>query len=463
MFKVNTNIGKQLLLAVVSTSLLLTGCGSRTPQVTDVVANNPDASQPAVPGLGEGTPYGSDPGYGTTLPQPEQPQEPLDTPSPLPAPSNPVQPGQPMVLRAVSNTTAFAVPQISKWFQMNGVYVHVHLTWQPVTEAAEYWVFKGRLPQFQEARRELAYAIVPAGFSGSGFKDGLEPPNLKTGSLMDRLKRTFNAITNRPGVTYEYKVIAADANGTPLSESPVMPTTPLPAISSATMNPAQDTTSSNPLFTWNDAQQGTRPDGYYMSVFPSVQFTAESIPSTSLAFWTTYRPAGTNVARYGDDSANLTSYRGTLPFSITFNLGAGKQYSWSVVGIKTDTGDMKTANAISRSWSGFGHFQIAPNAAPPVMTANSVRRTGAVNSFSNRAPQTAYPQTAYPQQQQTGYPQTAYPQQQTGYPQTGYPQTGYPQQPQTAYPQTGYPQTGYPQQPQTGYPQQQPQTQSPRF
>ena len=64
-------------------------------------------------------------------------------------------------------------------------------------------------------------------------------------------------------------------------------------------------------------------------------------------------------------------------------------------------------------------------------------------------------QGGYDPQQQGGYPQQGYPQQQQGYPQQGYPQQqgGYAQQ-QGGYPQQGYPQQqGYP--PQGGYPQQQ--------
>lgn len=403
--KKQIKLGRNLVLAAISASVILTGCGGgRTPGVTDAVtggapaAAQPDLTSPA------GTPFGDVGGYDNTLPQPlapdQAPQEPLDTPEPLPAPSNPVQPGQPMILRAVSNTTAFAVPRFSKWFQINGLYVHVNLTWQPVSGAAEYWVFKGRIPQFQEARRDLAHAIVPAGFAGSGYKDGIEPPNLKTGNILDRLKRVVNMVANRPGVTYEFKVIAADANGVPMSESPVVQTVPLPGISSATLDPVENNGSSStrtPLFTWKDAAQGVRPDGYYVSVFPSVQFTQESLPPTSLAYWTTFRPVGTNLARYGEDSANLTSYQGTRPFDINFDLGPAKQYSWSVVGIKTDTGDMKTANAISRSWSGFGHFAIAANAPAPAPKNVAAQRYGAYNAPRTAAP---YGQTSFPQQQQ---------------------------------------------------------------
>jgi hypothetical protein len=452
---------KPLLVGLVGSLLLLsTGCGKRTPAVTDISAD-PNAGAPATGGdpyggIGAPAPYTPTPGDDNGDGYSELPQQPIDIPEPLPAPTTPVQPGAPMVARAVANTTAFALPQFSSLFRINGVYVYIHLTWQPVTNAAEYWLYKGRIPEFNEARRETAYAIIPAGFARAGFKDGLEAPNLNGGTLMDKLQRGFNMITNRPGVQYDYKVIAVDANGIAMSESPMVQSVPLAPISAPKQDPVGNngvSDTSNPLFTWQDGQDGVRPDGYYTMVFPSVQFTNGTLPPTSLAYWSVFRPAGTNVVRYGDDSSNLTSYRGTLPFDITFTLGAGKNYSWTVVGVKTDTGDMKTASAISRSWSGFGNFQIAPNAAPPVVTANSVRRkpaTNGVNSYG-AAPygQTTYaqPQQQYPQQ--TGYGQAQYPQQQTAYPQqTGYGQTQYPQQQQ--YPQ------------QTAYPQQVPQQQVPR-
>ncbi len=436
------------LLALVGSSIMLTACG-RSPDVTGVSAGGgTDIAQPGLGGTAPSdnftSPGGGYGGYDNQLPQVQQPDQPLDTPEPLPAPANPVQPGEPIILRAVANTTAFAVPRFSKYFTVNGVYVFVHLTWQPVNGAAEYWVYKSKIPHFTEARREMALAIVPAGASRSGFKDGLEAPNLKDGSFLDRVKRGLGAISNRPGIAYEYKVVAVDANGIPMSESRIEKSTALPAISSATLNEATDTKSMAPLFSWKDGQEAVRPQGYYVSVFPSVQFTQGTLPPTSLAFWTAYRPQGTNVVRYGKDRANQLSYASTLPFDINFQLGAGKQYSWSAVGILTDTGDMKTANAISRSWSGFGHFQIDPNAQPPAATNPQTAPTTGGNVSTFNAPR--YNNNAYPQQQQqTGY---AYPQQQQ---QTGY---AYPQQQQ----QTGY---AYPQQQQqTGYayPQQQQQT-----
>jgi hypothetical protein len=408
---------KPAMIGLVSGLLMLsTGCGKRTPVVSDI-NNAPAADMPAAdPGMGAGigapAPYpGDDNADGYT----DLPQQPTDVPEPLPAPTTPVQPGAPITMRAVANTTAFALPQFSNLFRINGVYVYIHLTWQPVNNAAEYWLYKGRIPEFNEARRETAYAVVPAGFARAGFKDGLEAPNLNGGNLLDKLQRGFNMITNRPGVQYDYKVVAVDANGVPMSESPVVQSVPLAPISSPKLDNASDTNTRNPLFTWKNGQEGMQPDGYYTMVFPSVQFTNGSLPPTSVAYWSVFRPAGTNVVRYGDDSSNLTAYRGTLPFDVTFTLGAGRNYSWTVVGVKTDTGDMKTASAISRSWSGFGHFQISADAPPPVMTANSVRlrrQQGGVSSFgAPRQQQGGYPvgQTTYgqpyPQQQAPRYPQ----------------------------------------------------------
>lgn len=454
--KKQSKISQLALLGVLGLSL--TACGGvKTPNVTDPAGATAPASSSG--GNSYQAPVGD---YGSTLPQPtmadqlppdQSPQQPLDTPEPLPAPSNPVQPGAPFQMKAVANTTAFAVPRISKWFTVNGTYVHIALTWQPVSGAKEYWIYKDQIPDFKEARRETAQAIVQAGFASVGYKDGLEPPNLKAGGLWDRLKRAIGTLTNRPGQMYTYKVIAADGNGMPMCESNVVQTVPLPAISSATMDPVEQNNTSNtrtPLFTWKDAQSGTRPDGYYVSVFPTVQFTGETIPPTSLAYWTTFRPTGTNVARYGQDNANLTSYQGTKPFNITFDLQPTKAYSWTVVGIMTDTHDMRTATAISRSWSGFGNFAISATAPPPAQQAAPVQAS------SYNAANTGYSSYGYNNTSGYGtqptYNSAAYSSYNTGY------NTGYAQQPAygssygTAYPQTtaygSYPQQQYPQ---TGY------------
>lgn len=398
MSKIQKKSTQFLLLGAMGASLLLnTGCGRTTPNVTEL-----NGSGGASAGTGSGITSPNAPtnnfagdNYSSQLPQPTPPQDPIDTPSPLPAPSNPVKPGEPIVMKAISNTTAFAVPQISKWFQVNGVYVHVDLSWQPVTGAAEYWIFKGKIPQFQESRRELAYAVV----NSSGFKDGLQPPNLKSGDIWERAKRVFNAMTNRPGVTYEYKVVAADANGVPMSESPVVKTVALPPISAPSLASIEDNNTLTPLFKWTVGNQGVKPEGYYVSVFPSVAISGGSLPPTSFAFWTTYRPDGKTEARYGNDSSNKSSYSGTLPFDITFNLGAGKQYSWSVVGIKTDTGDMRTAHAVSRSWSGFGDFSITPDAGGVNVMANSLYRSAA-NAVNRYLPQVGANPNGLPQQNQ---------------------------------------------------------------
>lgn len=391
-----TQLTKLALLAAVSTTIL-TGCGNRVNPAElggDAIAAPGSDPTGALPGGDYGgggsyepNPWGTqDPGY-TDLPS-----QPIDVPEPLPVPNiQPAQPGQPFTAKAVANTTAFAVPRFSKLVEVNGLYVHINLTWQPVQGAAEYWIYKDRVPDFVEARRETAYAIVPAGFASAGFKDGLEPPNLSGGSLWDKVKRGFKMVTNRPGIGYQYKVVAVDPSGIPMSESNVFMATALPAIPAPVLNEAQQTNTVEPLFTWSDGNQSNVPaDGYFVSVFPSVQFTGGTLPPTGFAFWSTYRPQDMKLARYGKDSANLASYPGTLPFKITFDLAPSKNYSWTVLGVKTDTGEMKTASAISRAWAGFGHFQITPNANP---VPPSVAAQRAVGTY--RAP---YPTTQYPRQ-----------------------------------------------------------------
>lgn len=382
--------------------LSATGCGKRNVNVSALPDGQPPTTASAAPTTPGGDypmpaidpnlpPPGDDNGDGMT----DLPQQPIDTPEPLPAPTRPVEPGAPFVAKAVSNTTSFQIPQVSDYFKMSGIYVHIHLTWQPVMNAAEYWVYKDRIPAFQEANRQTAYAIVPGGFAQAGFKDGMEPPNLVGGSLMDKARRAFQMIMNRPGMEYKYKVIAVDPNGIPMSESGLVSTVPLPPVTAAALVPVppSETGTLNPLFTWQDnAQGGAQPDGYYVSVFPSIDLRNGQLPPTSLAYWSTYRNGNTKVARYGSDSANQTSYAGTLPFNITFNLRPSMNYSWTVISVKTDTGNMKTATAISRSWSGFGHFKIAANAKPPV-TAASYNSYGA---YGYGAPNPYMNQNRYP-------------------------------------------------------------------
>lgn len=398
---------KTILMSLLGLALVLptTGCGKRTVGVSALPDGQlPTASAaPTTPGADTAMPGATDP----YLPNPgddngdglsDLPQQPTDIPEPLPAPTRPVEPGAPFVAKAVSNTTAFQIPQVSDYFKMSGLYVYIHLTWQPVMNAAEYWVYKDRIPAFQEANRQTAYAVVPGGFAQAGFKDGLEAPNLVGGNLMDKARRAFQMVMNRPGVAYKYKVIAVDPNGIPMCESNFVETVPLAPVTSATLNPLpqSETNTLNPLFTWQDSQQGgDQPDGYYVSVFPSIDLRNGQLPPTSIAYWSTFRNGNTKLARYGSDSANQTSYAGTMPFNITFNLRPAMNYSWTVISVKTDTGNMKTATAISRSWSGFGHFKIAPNAKPPI-TTSSYNRYAAPMGYQAPNPYMNQTQNRYP-------------------------------------------------------------------
>lgn len=461
MKKVTNTFAKTLLLATMG-SVIFTSCGK-----ADL------ASQVSAPAIGNAQGAGGTGGgnaytgpttnnqYSDMLPVEQSPEQPLDTPEPLPAPQQPAQPGEVFQIKAVGNTTAFAVPQISKYVQLNGVYVYIHLTWQPVNGAAEYWIYKNDIPEWNEVGREKAFAIVEAkdsqGYNTglAGFKDGMAAPNLKDGNLWDRIKRGFQTITNRPNVDYVYKIVAVDPNGIPMSQSSVTTGRAMSSVSTPVMLDAAMTSTVTPVLPWKKSTDGMEPHGYYVSVFPSVQGLSQGIlPPTSLAAWTTYMNNQYNSVQqvtYGKNKGNLLSYAGVLPFDITFNLKPGANYSWSVISIRTDTGNMQTAKQISRTWSGFGHFQIAPNAKPvdprqnPEAESVAAQRVNAQRTYPNYPTNTGYnsynagtqyPQTTYPQQSANygnAYPtQTGYPAQQTGYNQYG---TAYPQQAYGAYPE----------------------------
>lgn len=450
------------LLLVTASSMVFTACGK------------PDlASQVSAPAVGSATGGGAGAGtggnaytgptttnqYDDMLPVEQSPEQPLDTPEPLPAPQQPVQPGETFEIKAVGNTTAFAVPQFSKYVQLNGVYVYIHLTWQPVNGAAEYWIYKNTIPEWNEVRRENAFAIVEAkdsqGYNTglAGYKDGMAAPNLKDGNLWDRLKRGFQTVTNRPNVDYVYKIVAVDANGVPMSQSKVTTGRAMSSVGTPMIMDAVKTDTVKPVLPWRKGTDGLAPDGYYVSVFPSVQGLTQGIlPPTSLAAWTTYmnyQRSSVQQVTYGKSKGNLLSYAGVLPFDITFNLKPGAQYSWSVISIRTNTGNMQTATQISRTWSGFGHFQISPNAQPvdprenPEAEAVAAQRLNSQSTYGGGYPSynsynsgynTGYNSgySSYPQQTSTGYP--SYPAQQTygnTYPQQGY--NTYPQQQRQRY------------------------------
>ena len=452
-------IAKTLLL-VTASSMVLTACGKQ-----DL------ASQVSAPAVGSATGAGAGGGnaytgpttnnqYSDMLPVEQSPEQPLDTPEPLPAPQQPAQPGEVFEIKAVGNTTAFAVPQFSKYIQLNGVYVFIHLTWQPVNGAAEYWIYKNNIPEWNQVTREGAFAIVPAkdsqgrSTSAEGYKDGMAAPNLKDGSLWERLKRGFQSVTNRPNVDYVYKVVAVDANGVPMSQSKVTTGRAMSSVGTPIMLDAASTNTVKPVLPWRKGTDGLQPDGYYVSVFPSVEGLTQGIlPPTSLAAWTTYmnyQRSTVQQVTYGKSKGNLLSYAGVLPFDITFNLKPGAKYSWSVISIRTDTGNMQTAKQISRTWGGFGHFQISPTAVPvdprenpeaEAVAAQRVNGQGAYPNYNSYSSYNSY--NSYPQQQTSaGYP--SYPAQQSSYNQYGA-QQGY----GSSYPQQGY--YTYPQQQRQNY------------
>ena len=84
--------------------------------------------------------------------QTDLPQEPIDTPDPLPAPPNPVNPGEHMILKSVAKTTSYILP----FGNVQGVYVNIDVTWQPVRGAHEYWLYKNVLPLKHEVTRNNA-------------------------------------------------------------------------------------------------------------------------------------------------------------------------------------------------------------------------------------------------------------------------------------------------------------------
>ncbi len=464
MKNITQGFAKSILLVAMS-SVVFTSCGK-----TDIAAQ---VSAPAVGGATSGLPSGgndyaggdSNHQYDDMLPVEQSPDQPLDTPEPLPAPQTPVEPGQTFAVKAVGNTTSFAVPRLSKYIQLNGVYVYIHLTWQPVNGAAEYWIYKNTIPEWNEVRRENAFATVEAKDSRglnsglAGYKDGLAAPNLKDGNLWDRIKRGFQSVTLRPNVDYVYKIVAVDANGIPMSQSEVTTGSAMGAVAAPQMLEALNTNTVNPKLPWKRSNDGgLPPHGYYVSLFPSVQgITRGVLPSTSLAVWGTYRDSGYKSnydVVYGKHKSNLLSYAGALPFDITFDLKPGAKYSWSVVSIRTNANNIANATQISRSWGGFGHLQVSPNARPanPNTEADLVsQRLRSQRVNQQRAPYPTYNRQTVPQNR---YPAQNYNQNYNQYPaQNNY--GGYPAQNYSQYPAQNNYGGGYPAQGYNQYPQQQ--------
>jgi len=317
-----------------------------------------EASQaPATPTEPEKKYEGEIPGSEQT----EMPTEPTDTPEPASAPKTPMaaDAGVPMAIRAVAKTTSFVAP--ASLGGIKGNYVTVELTWQPVIGAKEYWIYKTALPTKENAMKQTAYKVVDAqGYLGALFLDGAVPPSLAKGNIWESIKRGFSGITLKPGQEYKYKVFAVNEDETVIGESDAATTVPLPPIAAPvklrfdpssydTMNKLTVT----PSFVW-DKSDGLEPDGYYVSVHPPILFgkqAADQQGSFGYAYWSTFRSSATKIARYGSQSDNATAYPGTFPFDVTFPLKLNSRYSASVTSVKTDTNDMRTAKAISKSWS----------------------------------------------------------------------------------------------------------------
>ena len=310
------------------------------------------------------------------------PAEPTDTPDPLPAPTNPVPANTPMIARAVSKTVTYQMPLTT----FKATYITIEVTWQPVVGAKEYWVFKDALPTKAQANKEGAYAIRQAkGWVGTGYIDGVMPPSMSGGSFWDKLKKLGSAITIKAGKEYKYKVFAVDTDGNIIGESDSSSTIPIAAISAPKNIRVTDTNTIKPLFEW-DTGSGDKPDGFFVSVFPPVYFGKDKfeIPSVEgFAYWSTFRIEATKVARYGDLSENAVAYPGLLPFNISFDLKKNYRYTVSITSVKTDTQDMRTAKAISKSWSESTTFLVGgPNVSSGTGSNTTSGNTGNTNTVA---------------------------------------------------------------------------------
>jgi hypothetical protein len=249
-------------------------------------------------------------------------------------------------------------------------------------------VYKNTLPPKEQANRGTAYKVLKAeGLISTLFIDGAIPPSFQGGNIWDKIRKGFSAINLKPGVEYKYKVFAADADGNVIGESDAAVTVPLPPIAAPINIQVSDTQSTKPVFRW-DISQGAEPDGYYVSVFPPINFGKEQLQqgtSFGLSYWSTYRSKDVREARYGSQSDNAVSYPGTLPFDINFPLKSGSRYSVSVTGVKTDSNDMRTAKAISKSWSESKIFAVGSpvNAQPssPIAPQTQQSKTGIVDKI----------------------------------------------------------------------------------
>ena len=338
--------GELVLISLITLGIATTASCGRG----GTTAPKPSTAAPANPG---GEPVPEDPvspGDGDNSGQSDLPQEPTDTPEPLPAPTQPVQAGETIGIKAVGKTTSYILPVGG----VKGTYINIELTWQPVIGAKEYLIYKGSAPPKAQANKATAYKAVQAnGIISTMFIDGVMPPSFSGGNIWDKIKKGFAAVTIKPGVEYKYKVFATDVGGNVIGESDSAVTIPLPPIAAPTNIKVSETNIVKPLFEW-ESTQGVAPDGYYVSIHPPISFGKQAAPqgvSFGYAYWSTFRSEKTKAARYGSQSDNLSAYPGTLPFDVNFPLKMSSRYSVSITSVKTDTNDMRTAKAISKGWS----------------------------------------------------------------------------------------------------------------
>lgn len=271
------------MAASLSVLVLTVGC-RRAPGTADPKGGDggeggaptkPPVTSPQFPDVNPNMPMPGDPdGDGKA----QLPQTPMDLPEPAPASNQPVMPGEPFMGKAVAFTTSFA----TKNFQTS--FIAVKVSWQPVTGAKEYWLYKDKQVPFEEATRESAYQVVPASMGNSSqfFLDGVQPPDFRAANFWEMLGRVLAPVLIPPGVPVNYKVIAVDQSGRPVSETPNFQTVPMSPIVKPILNPVQDTHSETPLFSWRSGLPGeptppymktqayannTYNDGYYGSTY----------------------------------------------------------------------------------------------------------------------------------------------------------------------------------------------------
>lgn len=248
---------KLVIAASVSLLVLTVGCRRAPGTATDPkdaekgeggAPTKPPVTAPQYPDVDPNMPMPGDPnGDGKA----ELPKTPMDLPEPPPASDQPVMPGEPFQGKAVAFTTSFATSYVQTSF------IAVKVSWQPVTGAKEYWLFKDKPVAFEEATREQAYQVVQAGSAGAQFfLDGVQPPDFRAANFWEMIGRVLAPIIIQPGVPISYKVVAVDSAGRPMSESPDFQTVPMSPILKPTLNPVEDTHTETPLFSWRSGVPG---------------------------------------------------------------------------------------------------------------------------------------------------------------------------------------------------------------